>query len=133
MGLLGGVRVVCNLGDQKYYRPDLLVPIIQQVSEVSVLIATSHSTHVQTGEMMGIAWEFKRSGSSVNAQFLLVHPEQNLKTSSPIVQQTLNQLPRPIDVWLVNFYRSINLSNCVADTRSLPTVKGYNYQLYHCR
>lgn len=133
MGLLGGVTVVCNLGYQKYYRPDLLVPIIQQASEVPILIATSHTTHVQTGEMMGIAWEFKRSGSSVNPQFLLVHQEQNLKTSSPIVQQTLNQLPRPIDVWLVNFYRSINLSNCVADTRSLPTVKGYNYQLYHCR
>ncbi|MDB9512532.1 glycosyltransferase [Kamptonema animale CS-326] len=59
MGLLSGVTVVSNLGYQKYYKPDLLVSIIREISKVPVLIATTHNTHVQTGEMMGIAWEWE--------------------------------------------------------------------------
>ncbi|WP_449417598.1 glycosyltransferase family 39 protein [Phormidium nigroviride] len=59
MGLLSSVTVFSNLGYQKYYKPDLLVSIIREVSTVPVLIATTHNTHVQTGEMMGIAWEWE--------------------------------------------------------------------------
>jgi uncharacterized membrane protein len=132
VGFLSGVTVVCNLGYQKYYRPDLFVPLIQEISQVPVLIATPQKTHKQTGEMMGIAWEFKHSGSSVNPQFLLVHQHQNPKTSSAILQQTLNLLPHPIDLWMVNCQVPIKPNNCVVDFQSLPTVKGYSYSLYHC-
>jgi uncharacterized membrane protein len=59
MGLVSALTVVFNLGYQKYYRPDLLVQLIQKVSHDPVLIATTHKTHVQIGEMMGIAREFK--------------------------------------------------------------------------
>jgi len=132
IGLLSGITVVCNLGYQKYYRPDLFVPLIQQVAQVPVLIATTHKTHEQTGEMMGVAWELKRSGLSVNPQFILAHQDKNSKAPTATFQQTLNQLPRPFDLWLVNFHAPLRVYNCAAESQSLPAVKGYNYKLYHC-
>ena len=132
IGLLSGLTVVYNLGYQKYYRPDLLVQLIQNKSQSPVLIATTHKTHVQTGEIMGIAREFKLSSSPASPQFLLAHQDQNPNTSTAALQQTLNHLPRPLDVWLVNFHAPAQLNNCIANPQSLPPVDGYNYQLYNC-
>lgn len=130
MGLVSGLTVVCNLGYQKYYRPDLLMQLIQK-SQVPVLIATTHKTHVQTGEMIGLAREFKLSAATT-PKFLLAHQDQDPKTSTKILQQTLNQIQHPLDLWLVNFYAPVTANSCVADSQSLPLVDGYNYQMYHC-
>ncbi|HBL13534.1 MAG TPA: glycosyltransferase, partial [Cyanobacteria bacterium UBA11162] len=144
MGFVSGITVVSNLGYQKYYRPDLLVPIIQNVSSVPVLMATTHNTLVQTGEMMGLGWEFKRSAKSKlsqkNPQFLLAHQDEEECEkidcpASKILQQTLSQLPRPLDVWLVNFKAPVvDPLNCFAeDISEYPTsVDGYHTKLYHC-
>ncbi|HEY9692793.1 MAG TPA: hypothetical protein V6D15_11335 [Oculatellaceae cyanobacterium] len=142
IGLLSAITVVSNLGYRKYYRPDILVPIIQQTSSVPVLIATTHNSIVQTGEMMGIGWEIKQIANSqkpINAQFLLAHQNQNRCEgkecrASNILKQTIAQLPQPIDLWLMNFSAAVDLKaqNCFADTRSLPQVYGYDYKLYHC-
>ena len=59
MGFFSAVTVICNLGYQKYYRPDLFVQLIQQISPVPVLIATTHKSYIHTGEMMGVARELK--------------------------------------------------------------------------
>lgn len=130
MGLLSGLTVVCNLGYQKYYRPDLLVQLMQQVSQSPVLVATTYKTHVQIGEMMGIAREIKLSSSLATTQFLFA--KQEPKTATVTLQKSLNQLPKPLDLWLVNFYAPAAVKNCIADPQSLPSVDGYNYQLYHC-
>lgn len=145
MGLFSGITVVNNLGYQKYYRPDLLVPVIQNKSIVPVLIATTHNSLVQTGEMMGMAWEFRRSADSrkslVQPQFLLAHQKENqcdgtACRASTTLQRTLAQLPRPLDVWLVNFKAPIepDSPNCFAeDTSQYQTsVNGYSSKLYHC-
>ena len=133
MGLISGLTVVFNLGYHKYYRPEILVPLIQQVSQPPVLIATTHKTHVQTGEMMGLAREFKLLDSSATPLFLLAHQNNDAKTSMAILQQALSQLPRPLDLWLVNFHApSLEIKGCIADHRSFPYVDGYGYQLYHC-
>ncbi|HEY9666685.1 MAG TPA: glycosyltransferase, partial [Coleofasciculaceae cyanobacterium] len=80
VGLLSGITVINNLGYQKYYRPDLLAPVIQKASSAPILIATTHNTLVQTGEMMGLAWEFKRVAEAqklpLELTFLLAHQEQ---------------------------------------------------------
>ena len=143
IGLLSAVTVVSNLGYRKYYRPDILVPIIQQTSSVPVLIATTHNTIVQTGEIMGIGWEIKQIANSqkpINAQFLLAHQNQNRCEgkecrASDILKQTLNELPQPMDLWLMNFHAPVDLKaqNCFADPSSFPPVYGYDYKLYHCR
>jgi uncharacterized membrane protein len=140
MGLLSGLTVACNLGYQKYYRPDLLVsPILYppdylSTSErVPVLIATTHKTHVQTGEMMGIGWELKqREEQPKQTQFLLAHQDQSPQTSTVALQKTLATLPRPLDVVLVNFHAPIELDKCVRNA-NFPSVDGYETKLYYCR
>jgi uncharacterized membrane protein len=140
MGLLSGLTVVNNLGYQKYYRPDLLLPIIQARSDSPVLIATTHETLVQTGEMMGVAWEFKHhlnaaeENSDKPPKFLLAHRNRNPQAATMALQNTLAQLPRPLDLWLLNFHAPVEsaTNRCVVDSRSQPAVDGYEYQHYHC-
>lgn len=136
MGFLSSLTVAFNLGYQKYYRPDLLVPVIEKVSERPVLIATTHKTHVQTGEMLGLAWEFKRLvGDSAKPQFLLAHQEsKNSTLPTRTLSETIAQMPRPFDLWLVNFQasESVKMQDCAESSRKLPFIDGYDYQLYQC-
>ncbi|MBD1862490.1 MULTISPECIES: glycosyltransferase family 39 protein [Trichocoleus] len=150
MGVLSGLTVTNNLGYRKYYRPDLLAPVIQATSQVPTLIATTHNTHVQTGELMGLAWEFWHDSASDSSnknspQFLLAHQTCNPKQtpcqqSAQILQRNLTALPRPFDLWLVNFYTnpesalptSLQDQGCAADPKVNSGVHGYSYQLYHC-
>lgn len=153
MGLVSAITVVCNLGYQKYYRPDYFVQLIEQTSHVPVLISTTQKTHVHIGEMMGIAREFKINevlnrgnfGSDFSQNsiqntkytsplFLLAHQDEDPSTSTSALQNTLKTLPRPFDLWLVNFNANEpeEVKNCVANTKSLPAVNGYEYKLYHC-
>jgi len=145
MGFLGGLSVVSNLAYQKADRPDLLVPIIQQESQVPVLIATTHKNHEQTGKLMGLALEFKRiyrllepaaTGSLKNPPlFLLDHQATDVKISTDALDRTLTQLPRPLDLWMVNFPAAgePKVQNCLADSEYRSRVNGYRYRLYHCR
>ncbi|MEH2258909.1 glycosyltransferase family 39 protein [Nostoc sp.] len=136
MGFFSTVTVICNLGYQKYYRPDLFVQLIQQTSPTPVLIATTHKTYVHTGEMMGVAREIKLANSLQNPLFLLAHQNQDPNASTIALENTLKKLPRPFDLWLVNFHAPVaeTVKTCVmSDTQSLPTVDGYEYELYHCQ
>ncbi|HEY9671001.1 MAG TPA: glycosyltransferase [Waterburya sp.] len=161
VGLLSGITVVSNLGYQKYYRPDLLMPVMQKTSSVPILIATTHNTLVQTGEMMGLAWELKRSAHAqlplLKPKFLLAHQEQDQCVSvsdglqgveeqgntkgttcraSHTLQQAIAKLPRPLDLWLVNFQAPVvpEPPNCFAEDVSQyqSSVNGYTARLYHC-
>ncbi|WP_293134434.1 glycosyltransferase family 39 protein [Microcoleus sp. bin38.metabat.b11b12b14.051] len=159
MGFLSGVTVNSNLGYRKYYKPDLLIPIIREVSQVPVLIATTQKTHVEIGELMGIGleWEKRKKGSAADfvadvadvadvrkkkevtafdsPQFLLVKQRRDApEIVAGILDKTLSQLERPLDLWLVNFRAPVNLAaqNCQLESRDLPGVDGYEYQVYHC-
>jgi len=139
MGLLSALSVINNLGYQKYYRPDLFVQLVQKTSLSSpILIATTHKTHVQTGEMMGIAREFKLAQIPTKPQFLLAHQSQDPYTSTIALQNTISKQSLPFDLWLVNFYAPLKLEQCYTDTSTVQNdlkvaVDGYNYQLYHCQ
>lgn len=143
VGLLSGITVVNNLGYQKYYRPDLLLPIMQQASKVPIVIATTHNTLVQTGEMMSLAWEFKGKTNLQKSapKFLLAHQDQDTCegttcAASQTLQQTIAQLPKPLDLWLVNFKAPAQPEppNCFAEDASQyqTSVNGYGARLYHC-
>jgi uncharacterized membrane protein len=135
MGLISAITVTHNLGYRKYYRPDLLVPLIEEYSSQPVLIATTHRSLVQTGEMMGIAWELKFSGSQVDTRFLLAHQEENPKTSTVVLDNILKEFPQPFDLWLVNFHAPIaeEVNKCDAENQNLPGINGYEYKIYHCQ
>ncbi len=153
VSLLSSITVICNLGYQKYYRPDLFVQLIQNTSKLPVLIATTQKTHVQIGEMIGVAREFKiqnardklkdfqffaspRPSAPQSAPpsplFLLAHQDNEPNTPSMVLENTLKQLPRPFDLWLVNFYAPKQVDNCAQIKRRLPLINGYNYELYRC-
>ena len=144
MGLLGGVTVTWNLGYLQSIRPDLMVNVIEKVSDVPVLIATTHQHHGHTGRMMGLAWEFKHL-DSFNAsarqdttfpKFLLARDDSDSQLKNPTLtlQETVAGLPRPLDVWLVNFHAGIDLAQqkCFVTSQRLPKVDSYWYRLYHC-
>ena len=144
MALLGGLTVNWNLGYLQSIRPDLLVNVIQKVSDSPVLIATTHQHHGHTGRMMGLAWEFKQRDRSNLPQtreidspkFLLAHVKSGSQTKDPSItlQQTVAELPRPLDVWLVNFHAGVDLEQqkCFALSQPLPKVDSYWYRLYRC-
>ncbi|MEG4278308.1 glycosyltransferase family 39 protein [Microcoleus sp. MON1_C1] len=153
MGFFSGVTVNSNLGYRKYYKPDLLIPIIRQLSKVPVLIATTQKTHVEIGELMGIGWEWERSSATdFVADVTDVRKKEEVKAfDSPLfllanqrrdgpeiaagtLDKTLSQLERPLDLWLVNFRVPVNLEaqKCQVESRELPAVDGYEYQVYHC-
>jgi uncharacterized membrane protein len=134
MGLISAITVTYNLGYRKYYRPDLLVPLITENSSHPVLISTNHRNLVQTGEMMGIAWELKFSGSQIDNKFLLAHQEQDPHTSTISLDNTLKEFPRPFDLWLVNFHAPTGeeVKKCDLEQEDMPAITGYGYQLYHC-
>ena len=152
MGMLSSLTVISNLGYRKYYRPDLLAAEIQTQSTAPVLVATTHKTHVQTGELMGLAWEFQfrdrslAAANSTTPQFLLAHsdcdPTQvNCQAGPTTLNQTLATASRPLDLWLVNFYtptpsdlpKTLRSQQCLTDPAVNAAVSGYQYQLYHCR
>ncbi|MEG4532961.1 glycosyltransferase family 39 protein [Microcoleus sp. D2_18a_D3] len=156
MGFFSGVTVNSNLGYRKYYKPDLLIPVIRQVSKVPVLIATTQKTHVEIGELMGIGWEWERSSATdfvadvtdvtdvrkkeeVKAfdspLFLLANQRRDAPgIAAGTLYKTLSQLERPLDLWLVNFREPVNLAaqKCQVESRDFPAVDGYEYQVYHC-
>lgn len=133
VGLVSAITVVSNLGYQKYYRPDRLLPILEQSTAESVLIATTHETLVQTGEMMGLAWELKDKEIGQKTHFLLAHqPQKNSLVATETLAEAVKTMPRSLDLWLVNFQAPVNLHDCVAHSQSFPNINGYSYQLYRC-
>lgn len=136
MSLLSAMTVVSNLGYQKYYRPDLFVNLIEKISSAPILIATSQKTHVHIGEMMGVAREFKFDrDKNHRVSFLLAHQDENTNTSTAALQKTLKALPRPFDLWLVNFFadQPDELETCSRENKLLPAINGYEYKVFRCR
>ncbi len=134
MSLLGSITVLANLGYQKYYLSDRFVNLIEKTASYPVLIATPHKSLAETGEMMGIAWELNRQSVLKNTQFLLAHQNSpDLQPAINTVQQIIETLPRPLEVWAVNFYDSIELKGCQLQAQKFLYVNGYGYQRFICQ
>ncbi|MBW4686343.1 MAG: glycosyltransferase family 39 protein [Komarekiella atlantica HA4396-MV6] len=136
MAVLGGATATWNLGYLQNQRPDILASIIQKASQGNVLIATTHLHHGQTGRMMGLAWEFQHQPNQ-NLQFYLAGKEPQTKTYThalQIFQEKLIEIPRPLDLWLVEFRAQFDLESqhCVPDNQYGKSAGEYSYKLYHC-
>jgi uncharacterized membrane protein len=145
LGLGGSLVVLLNSGYQKTHRPDLVVNTIRQYSQDPVLIALSHQTHGQTGRLMGIAQDWKQRQQELpklNPQYILDHSpcaskdDFSCQNPTPKLRQTLAALPRPFDLWLVNFHSNANLRNvgCLpAPPLETQRVDGYRFYRYRCQ
>ena len=140
MGLVSSALVVTNYGYHKYYRPEQIVPTIQQSHPIPVLIATTHNNLIQVGELMGLAWQMRRTDLGnrlTKPQFLLAHQAQKICdrncNATKLLRETIERFATPIDLWAVNFYAPVSLPpTCDRDKKFTRGVYGYRYQLYHC-
>ncbi|HIK07770.1 MAG TPA: phospholipid carrier-dependent glycosyltransferase [Trichormus sp. M33_DOE_039] len=136
MATLGGMIVAENLGYLQNQRPDVLSSIIHKASRNNVLIATTHIHHGQTGRMMGLAWELQTQ-TVKNLQFFLVAQDPNTPTytqGQQTLAKQLTQLPRPLDLWLVEYRAPVDLvsQNCTLDRQYGNFAGEYSYKLYRC-
>ena len=149
----GGLSVINNYVYQKPDRPDLVVPVMREAQElnpeVETLVAIVHKTHEQTGEVMGIAWEYNKLRSQLQPQleaenqdslkiplFLLLHKDgdENSHLVTESLHRNIASLSRPLDVWVVNFAVSAKLKSqgCSSDKNFKRRVAGYRFRLFHC-
>jgi uncharacterized membrane protein len=141
MGVVSSAIVSCNYGYHKYYRPEQIVPMIQQSLPIPVLIVTTHNSLVQVGEMMGLAWEMQHPDFvelAAKTQFLLASQAQKFCDrdchATKLLRESVDRLSQSIDLWLVNFYAPISLPpTCERSKKFVRGVYGYQYQLYHCQ
>ncbi|MBD2183964.1 glycosyltransferase family 39 protein [Aerosakkonema funiforme] len=148
MALLGGITIVGNFGYLQHERCDIVAKSIQHESPMPVLIASTHKHHGNTGRIMGIAWELNRlnQGSYHSSPlFLLAHKYQGLckealcndPNNDPgiTLSETVAKLPRPLDVWVVNFHAPILIENqnCTSADARWRKVEGYRFRRYQCR
>ena len=141
MGLVSSTIVVTNYGYHKYYRPEQLIPLMQQSAPIPLVIATTHNSSIQVGEIMGLAWELRRDDKFKQApktQFLLAHQFQRFcdRDCPPtkILRETVDRISRSIDLWAINFHAPISLPpTCEVDKKFTQGIYGYEYRLYHCQ
>ncbi|MEB3343344.1 hypothetical protein [Okeania sp.] len=112
-----------NLAYQTPDRSDLVASTIAKTltSEIPTLIATVEKTHEQTGEMMSIAWELKKLIPIENyPMFLLANKSGDGNIPVNTLSQTLAQLPKPLNLWLVNFAAPFQpeTQNCIFNPES---------------
>jgi uncharacterized membrane protein len=143
--LLGGLTVSCDLAYKKPNLPNVVATAIRedaiQSPNTPILIAIPHYTHGQTGRLMGVAWDLhQHPGTVQQPQFLLAHENPGSYSSLAVLQDVLQTLPRPLDIWLLNFpalleevkpRSPLREVNCVPRSR-LDGIDGYRYQRYRC-
>lgn len=136
VGSLGGLTVVNNYGYQKPDRPDQLIPILEASTQApTIVIAMAHQTHEQTRELMGLALELHRSHSPLQPNFLLAHFEPaDPGAALARLEKAIAPLPRPIDLWLLNFRPAAApaIKGCDRDLAHRSPVNGYKHRLYRC-
>ena len=93
---------------------------------------------------MSIALELQQDKTNettpLNPLFLLAQQTQNPQSGTQALNQSLTQLPHPLDLWLVNFQdvpeqplnTVLSQQSCVAADKA-QSVDGYRYRLYHCQ
>jgi len=140
---LGGLTVVNSLAYQRTHRPDQVAAAIHADFRSPTLVAIPQRTHGHTGRLMGIAWELQRLDPAAAGQtsFLLAHqPQADVTPAIAALKSAVDRLPRPLDVWRVNYRSAANprsdamlrQAGCTPNSKLL-SVDGYRYQQYRCR
>jgi len=141
MSLVSSLCVVTNLGFLKTHQPDEVVYWMAKEPGDRTLIAMTHSTHAQTGRLMGVGLEWRRVMPDVpEPDVILAHqPADDPNLAIATLEGVLSNYPRPFDLWLVSFrpvseeLRSAMLErqNCESDTKRRRT-EGYSFRRFKC-
>ena len=112
VALVSGGCVAQGLGFQRPDRPDLMVEFLVQVTgdrpdAASTTIATVYKNHEQTGEMLGLAWEWRSQKLTQNLnkepEFILAKKAPDHPAPNDTLREAIANLPKPLDLWLVHF------------------------------
>ena len=121
--------VVTNQVFQKPHRADLLAAEIQSTSQVPVLVAMTNGNELRFRELIALGYEFPRPNST--AQFLLLNVKPDAGVAIETLERTIAQLPRPLDIWTVN-YTPDAVRTCQIDLNHSSKVNGYKYRRFQC-
>lgn len=128
LGCLGSISTITNQGFLQNHRPDLFANLIQASSPVPLALVAPYDYHSHKGRMMGLAWELRRRGIE-KVQYGLVTP-----TGLSRMADQLTQLPRPVDIWLVNLPERVDwVRDCTLDSSYQGQIAESRYRLYRCR
>ena len=137
VALLGSLTVVAELGYLQHHRSRPLAEAILEASDAPLLVASTHKHHGDTGRLMGLAWSFRylrdRDRDVPPARYLLAHKGE--RDPAVTLQEVANRLPRPFDLWGINFHAPVELDkiHCEKDKRTWPHIEGYRIRHYRCR
>ncbi|NJL83856.1 MAG: glycosyltransferase, partial [Chloroflexaceae bacterium] len=97
LNFLGGVTVVSDLGYQKFERPDLMAQAARQFAPpgTQLLLATTHHSHGQIAEMMGVGWQFHQQNHEPAPHFLLAHKEDGSELAAQVLARRSKPFPVP--------------------------------------
>ncbi|MEL6441588.1 MAG: hypothetical protein AAFQ80_20335 [Cyanobacteria bacterium J06621_8] len=137
VGLISGIVANMNRGYLQNHRPDLAIAKIVEGTKAPLAIATTYRHHGQTGRIMGLAWGLRNFSQIQSPQFFLASEiaDDGQKSSPQFLSQQLTTVPRPLDLWLVNFKGDLELEqqNCLPDSQYRGILGQYKYRLYRCR
>ena len=126
---VSSVMVVNDRVFQKPHRADLLAAEIQFTSQVPVLVAMTNGNDLRFRELIALGYEFSRL--SARPQFLLLTVKPNPGAAIVTLERTIAQLPRPLDVWTVNYTPDV-VQGCTSDLQHSSKVNGYKYRRFQC-
>jgi uncharacterized membrane protein len=121
--------VVSNQVFQKPHRADLLAAEIRATSQVPVLVAMTNGNELRFRELIALGYEFPRSNAT--ARFLLLNVKPDAGVAIKTLERTIAQLPRPLDIWTVN-YTPDAVQGCQVDLEHSSKVNGYKYRRFRC-
>ena len=149
LALSGSISVGHNWAYQKSEQSDRFfqnltaLPWPDHLPE-TIVIATAHHHHGDTGRLMGLAWQWQQARRTTplpftpHPQFFLAHGLTHQPPTQPPTQPQDSLLTwittqtQPYQLWLINFPNAPNLEaqGCI----TLPNTKapGYWSHLYHC-
>ncbi len=125
IGFFGAQVVVNDFTTLKFYKADRLVSVIQADSTLPVVIGTDTTITEQPTvvgiEIMSAAWEIQRHFNpsdpsarwSTAPRFVIAENNvaKNLNAENQLAQ-SLATVPRPFDLWLLNFAPNLTAENC---------------------
>ena len=147
VALAGSQVIVNDVSNLKFYRPGRLIELMQEESQYPVVIGTRTEITDQPVvigiEIMSVAWEIQRqfnpnspdSAWKSSPSFLIAEDSsQNPNTALQRVNQALEGLPRPFDLWLLSFPSASSLveQGCTLPDDSSGNKGSFDYTHYVC-
>ncbi|MGC1307208.1 MAG: hypothetical protein WA885_08270 [Phormidesmis sp.] len=145
VSFMGAQFIVNDLSSLKFYKADRLVNLIQASSTLPVVIGTEATITEQPSvigiEIMSVAWEIQRNFNPAEPDQRWQRPPQFLIAENNLIKgikatdqlkQSIEEVPRPFDLWLLNISPSLKDKRCIMPTGGGSNKGSFSYTHYVC-